>query len=68
MAFSRLEWLALPLEKAGAPYFTLSGFVQVVKVSRVDRLSVGRGATRAEDAPGTPTQSHISPSILEYED
>ena len=39
-----------------------------------DRLRVGwlnlsaRGATRAEDAQGTPTQSHISPSILVYED
>jgi len=28
----------------------------------------GRGAERAEDAQGTPTQSHISPSILVYED
>ena len=28
----------------------------------------GRGTTRAEDAHGTPTQSHISPSILVYED
>ena len=27
-----------------------------------------RGAARAEDAQGTPTQSHISPSILAYED
>ena len=26
----------------------------------------GRGTTRAEDAQGTPTQSHISPSILVY--
>ena len=42
----------------------------------VDRLRVGllngflsgRGTTRAEDAQGTPTQSHISPSILVYED
>ena len=25
----------------------------------------GRGTTRAEDAQGTPTQSHMSPSILE---
>ena len=25
---------------------------------------LGRGTTRAEDAQGTPTQSHISPSIL----
>ena len=28
----------------------------------------GRGTTRAEDAQGTPTQSHTSPSILVYED
>ena len=27
----------------------------------------GRGTTRAEDAQGTPTQSHISLSILVYE-
>ena len=31
-------------------------------------LAHGRGTTRAEDAQGTPTQSHISPSILVYED
>ena len=30
--------------------------------------SSGRGTARAEDAQGTPTQSHISPSILVYED
>ena len=29
-------------------------------------LEHGRGATRAEDAQGTPTQSHISPRILAY--
>ena len=28
----------------------------------------GKGATRAEDAQGTPTQSHVSPNILVYED
>ena len=28
----------------------------------------GRGTTRAEDAQGTPTQSHIPPNILVYED
>jgi len=26
----------------------------------------GRGSARAEDAPGTPTQSNVSPSILDY--
>ena len=34
-----------------------------------DRLRVsGRGTTRAEDAQGTPTKSHISPSVLVYEE
>jgi len=33
-----------------------------------DRLRVVRGTTRADDAQGTPTQSHIPPSILVYED
>jgi len=37
-----------------------------------DRLRVGwlsgRGTTRAEDAQGTPTQRHVSPRILVYED
>ena len=28
----------------------------------------GRDTTRAEDAQETSTQSHISPSVLEYED
>ena len=28
----------------------------------------GRGTARAEDAQGTPTQSHISSNILVYED
>ena len=37
------------------------------EVSRGGRLS-GRGTARAEDAQGTPTQSHISPSILVYEE
>ena len=27
-----------------------------------------RGTTREEDAQGTPTQRHISPSILAFED
>ena len=28
----------------------------------------GRGIARAEDAHGTPTQSHLSPSVLVYEE
>ena len=31
-------------------------------------IDSGRGAARAEDSQGTPTQSHISPSKLVYED
>ena len=31
-------------------------------------IDSGLGTTRAEDAQGTPTQGHISPSILVYED
>ena len=34
----------------------------------IDSGLVRRGTTRAEDAQGTPTQSHASPSILAYED
>ena len=30
--------------------------------------NVWEGTTRVEDAQGTPTQSHIPPSILVYED
>jgi hypothetical protein len=46
-----------------------SGFIQVSGIVRIllliDRLRVsGRGSTRAEDAQGKPSQSHISPSIL----
>ena len=42
------------------------------EISPVTRLEhpilVGMGTARTEDAEGTPTQSHISPSILVYED
>ena len=31
-------------------------------------VASGRGAVRAADAQGTPTQSFISPSVLVYED
>ena len=34
----------------------------------IDSGLAGRGAARAEDAQGTPTQSPMSPSILVYED
>ena len=31
-------------------------------------MDSGRGTAKAEDAQGTPTQSHISPSILAYKE
>ena len=63
----------LPFPRAGTP---LGGSGRSTRLFwRVDRLRVGwlngfsgRGAARAEDAQETPTQSHISPSILVYED
>ena len=32
------------------------------------RLGSGRGAARAENDSGTPSQSHVSPSMVVYED
>ena len=40
----------------------------VVKMSCPCPNISGGGTTRAEDAQGTPTKSHISPSILVYKD
>ena len=39
---------------------------QIYGVDRLRDLS-GRGTARAEDAQGPPTQSHIAPSTLVYE-
>ena len=39
-----------------------------IQHERPFEIDSGSGATRAEDAQGTPTQSHVSPSILVYED
>ena len=43
---------------------------RIAFLGRIDRLMdlSGRGTTRAGDSQGTPTQSHISPSVLVYED
>ena len=35
---------------------------------RAGWLNSGRGTARVQDAQGTPTQSHVSPIILVYED
>ena len=44
--------------------------IAATDVKRVIQIAATswRGAARAEDAQGTPTQSHISPSIPDYED
>jgi len=39
-----------------------------VNLGRVEGIRLGRGTAGAEDAQGTPTQGHISPSILVYEE
>ena len=46
------------------PFFSVDIQIQVHNAPRVS----GRGTTRAEDAQGTPTQSHIPRSILVYDD
>ena len=43
----------------------LLGVIQI-SLEEIDRLRVG-WPTRAEDAHGTPSKSHISPSILVYD-
>jgi len=58
--------LAQPLKPGFKFGVSCSGLIDSGFVGSTD-LS-GRGTTRAEDAQGTPTQSHISPSIQEYED
>ena len=47
--------------------FSFSGKVLCADHHQFDNSTAGRGTARAEDAQGTPTQSHISPSILVYE-
>jgi len=53
-------------------HLRIKGLLEPVsKVIKDDGLRVscsGRGTTSAEDGQGTPTQSHISPSILVYEE
>ena len=43
-------------------------FSDTARTPHGDRLKVRRGTATVEDAQGTPIQSHISPSILVYED
>ena len=47
-----------------SPFLSLSVSVSVSVLVSVSLLSLGRGTTSAEDAQGTPTQRHTSPSIL----
>ena len=45
----------------------IASFLDLFVNLLVEKLAA-RGTTRAEDAQGIPTQSHISPSILLHED
>ena len=38
----------------------------IIEATTREMMDSGRGTTRAEDAQGTPTQSHMLPSILVY--
>ena len=62
-SYLRLVDSCITQRKAQGPFSAVidSGLVDSTDFS-------GRGTARAEDAQGTPTQSHISPSILVYED
>jgi len=51
-----------------AVVYYVDGRLRVGRPGAMEFHSSGRGTTRAEDDQGTPTQSHISPSILVYED
>ena len=54
------------LERGHVAFSRLSSFV-VIDSGLVGSTDF-HSTTRAEDAQGAPTQSHISPSILVYED
>ena len=54
------------LEVVGGTFLSASSSSCRCLANSVD-LS-GRGTARAENAQGTPTQSHISPSMLVYEE
>jgi len=60
-------WLK-PRPESGFGCITCAEFArQRPKILNRFSFISGKGAARAEDAQGTPTQSHISPSILVYE-
>ena len=49
-------------------YFVLKLMRNVALIDSGSWGLSGRGTTRAEDAEGTPTESHVSLSILVYEE
>ena len=60
--------LSLQRGKLAAPQATQRAATGFVGAKSPKVRDSGRGTTRAEDAQGIPTQSHISPSVLVYED
>ena len=55
----------VPRKPSFAKFESLGSFLTKLAY---DSQHFGRGTTRAEDAQGTPTQSHVSASILAYEE
>jgi len=65
-----LSWWAAIFQQLGCPTcLEVASWVRSANMSTHSRdLSLERGAARAEDAPGTSTRSHKSPSILAHGD
>ena len=57
---------SIKAEEVPSRWRTQSRRTRTLRLRPKDLLGpvTGRGSARAEDAQGTPTQSHISPSIL----
>ena len=66
--FALKSWPESGLDSLICATITLQWVTQPADRSGTSPGVSGRGSARAEDAQGTPPQSHISPSILVYED
>ena len=54
--------------EVGSSEFEISAFLMLIDLGLISSPDFGSGTARAEDAQRTPTQSHISPRILVYEE
>ena len=55
-------------QEEGVADHALRDEIRLACTHRACQLDGHASTTRAEDAQGTPTQSHVSPSILVYEE